>query len=89
MPDLNVNRVNAYAALFRLSRSFNSLAESLTSLGDQRILKPKQVATLRALAGELQSDINFHVLEVLHQLEQRDWDRLGKVRIQREKGDDK
>lgn len=89
MPDPNVNRVHAYAALFRMSRNFNSLGESLTSLGKQRILKPKQVATLRALAVELQSDINFHVLEVLHQLEQRDWDRLGKVRIQREKGDDK
>lgn len=83
MPDLNVSRVRAYAALSRLSRSFANLSESLCDLREQRILNQKQLARLANLATELQADIGFHVLEVLHAVERDDWNRLGTQREKR------
>jgi hypothetical protein len=40
---------------------------------------------LRSLTQELQSELNYRLLDTLHAAEEEDWYRFGKVRIARDK----
>lgn len=84
--DFNADeKYRAYHVLACLNRSFQQIIFNLGELKKAGIFTTKQLNTLRGISQELQADINFHALERLHTVEQEDWRRFGKVRIQRDR----
>jgi hypothetical protein len=88
MAEVNLNsedRRIIYDRLSRLNRSFAFIVHNLYKLEQHGIFKLLWLRELRGLTKELQSEINFKLLETLHSREAEDWYRLGKVRIAQEK----
>jgi hypothetical protein len=78
-----------YEALATLNRDFDQV------LGDLQALEPMQVfplrwqrrvlKTLRTAVEETRAWANFEVIEVLHEREEREWARFGRIRRRSEK----
>jgi hypothetical protein len=81
----SAERLHVYEDLFRLNRSFANIVRKLFEMQDARVFNANRLRELRGLTKELQSEINFHLLNTLHEIEMADRYRFGKVRIARDK----
>lgn len=85
--DFNADeKYRAYHVLACLNRSFQNIFMNLGELRKAGIFNSKQLNTLRGISLELQADANHHALETLQMIEENDWSRFGKVRLDRDKG---
>src|SRR5215469_4611302 len=86
MADLDViKKLRVYHALYRLNLSFAAIVRRCRDLQQTNIFPPKYLRLFEGYTQELQSEINDELLGTLHQVEQDDWARFGKVRKAREK----
>lgn len=71
---------NTYRTLYRVNRAFDFISSQLGELGQAGLLKQGMLRTFQTFTGELQAEINQHVVGELHTVEERDWAQLGRVR---------
>ena len=86
----NVSRKSlAYAELFVLNQHFELVLQNLDRVRQLGILETrfqrKSLQACWATIEETRAWINFEITESLHDREQRDWTRFGKVRRRWEK----
>jgi len=85
----NVPKAQAYDALAALNRDFEQVLGDLDRLEALRLLprrwQRKFLKTWRATVEETRAWANFEVVEVLHQIEEREWVRLARIRQRAEK----
>jgi hypothetical protein len=92
-PDSAPNNVSpkalAYDALFVLNQHFEQVLQNLDRVRQLGLLETrfqrKSLQACRATIEETRAWINFEITESLHDREQRDWTRFGKVRRRWEK----
>lgn len=92
-PDSVPNNVSrkllAYDALFGLNQHFEQVLQNLDRVRQLGLLetrfKRKSLQACRVTIEETRAWINFEITESLHDREQRDWTRFGKVRRRWEK----
>jgi hypothetical protein len=84
-PESSPDKTRCYEALAQFNRGFENLLESLRKLKDLNFLRPDLGRALHVALEETRAWTNFEVLEKLHQREQRDWARWGRLRTQWEK----
>lgn len=77
-------RLQVYAAIFRMNRSFHLILCRLFELGNSKTFNSKRLAELRGLTQEMQAEINYYFVENLEGIESKDWFHFGKVRIARD-----
>jgi hypothetical protein len=79
----------AYEALSALNLRFEEVLQNLDRLRELRLFdtgfRLETLGTCRAALEETRSWINFEITESLHDCEQRDWARFGRIRNQRER----
>jgi len=86
MADLDVTKkLHVYHLLHRLNLSFASIVRRCRQLQEIRVFRAEFLRVFEGYAQELQAEINFELLDTLHDLEGHDWHRFGKVRQKREK----
>jgi hypothetical protein len=86
MADLDVTKKHhVYHLLHRLNLSFAGIVRRCRELQETRIFRREFLRVYEGYAQELQAEVNFELLETLHELESHDWYRYGKVRQKREK----
>ena len=78
-------RAGVYRLLFLLNRSFNLIVQRLDELSQTGLFTSRDLREMRALAQEVQLEINTGVLDSLQSVEHDDWAQFGKVRIALEK----
>jgi hypothetical protein len=81
----NSQKLRLYSALFQLNRGYKFIFDALHDLRQTGIFKTRTLYELQALSKEMQSETNHALLETLHDLEEADWARFGKVRDERDK----
>jgi hypothetical protein len=88
----NAPRVLVYGALATLNRDLEQVLDDLERLEALRLFprdwQRKSLKVWRAGFEETRAWINFEVIEVLHQKEEREWIRFGRIRQQSEKPSD-
>jgi hypothetical protein len=72
-------------ALLAANQVFRRIVRRCRELQETRIFRREFLRVFEGYAQELQAEINFELLETLHELESYDWYRYGKVRQRREK----
>ena len=86
MADLDVTKKHhVYHLLHRLNLNFAGIVRRCRELQETRVFRREFLRVFEGYAQELQAEINFELLETLHELESYDWYRYGKVRQRREK----
>jgi hypothetical protein len=86
MADLDVTKKHhVYHLLHRLNLSFAGIVGRCRELQETRIFRHEFLRVYEGYAQELQAEVNFELLETLHELEGHDWYRYGKVRQKQEK----
>jgi hypothetical protein len=85
----NAPKILVYEALASLNRDVEQVLRDLDRLGELRIFphrwQRKFFKTWRATLEETRAWANFEVVEVLHQREEREWVRFGRIRQRSEK----
>jgi hypothetical protein len=85
----NAPKAQAYEALAALNRDFQQVLGDLDRLEAQRLFPRRWQRTFlkawRATLEETRAWANFEVVEVLHQIEERDWVRFSRLRQRAEK----
>jgi hypothetical protein len=69
-----------YDLISRLNAAFGRVLRNLSALQQTGVFPPQAIERLSNLANELRSDANFHLLETLSEIEQRDWAAYGQLR---------
>src|SRR5438552_16271061 len=77
-------KVGLYAALFKINRSVRFIVFGLEDLKQLGIFNIESLRTFQRLTRELQSEINTHLLAIVHDVEMKDAYIHGKARIARE-----
>lgn len=86
MADLDVTKkLHVYYLLHRLNLSFAAIVRRCRELEQTRVFRSEFLRIYQGFAQELQAEVNFELLETLHQIEGHDWYVYGKVRQKREK----
>ena len=88
LADLNftsAERMDIYRRMFLLNRSFHFVLQRLSELSENSIFNRKDLAELKGLTQEVQTEINTVLLSPLHTAELDDWGTFGKVRAAIEK----
>jgi hypothetical protein len=79
----------AYEALSALNQHFEQVLQNIDSLRQMGLFDPRfrreSVKSCQATIEETRSWINFEITESLHDREERDWARFGRIRQQRER----
>jgi hypothetical protein len=85
----NVPKVLVYDALATLNRDFEQVLADLERLQGLRLFplrwQRKVLKVWRATLEETRASVNFEVVEILHQREERDWAGFGGIRQRLEK----
>jgi hypothetical protein len=85
----NVPKVQVYEALATLNRDFEQVLRDLERLEELRLFprrwQRKFLKTWRATLEETRAWVNFEVVEIVHQREEQEWVRFGRIRQQSEK----
>jgi len=85
----NTPKAQAYEALATLNRDFEQVLGDLDRLEAQRLFprrwQRKFLKAWRATLEETRAWANFEVVEVLHQIEEREWVRFARLRQRAEK----
>jgi hypothetical protein len=77
MADSDSNKPRIYELLSRLNTSFGRVFSNLSALKQTGVFTPQTIERLENLSNELRADANFHLLETMRDLEQRDWSLYG------------
>jgi hypothetical protein len=79
----------AYEALSALNQHFEQALQNIDSLRQMGLFdtrfRRESVKSCQAAIEETRSWINFEITESLHNREERDWARFGRIRQQRER----
>ena len=70
---------HVYDLLARLNASFARLTRNLSELENVGIFEIYTMRRLYHMTEELQADSNYHLLETLQDVEERDWSRYGRA----------
>jgi hypothetical protein len=85
----NVPKVHVYDALATLNRDFEQVLADLERLERLRLFplrwQRKVLKVWRATLEETRASVNFELVEILHQREERDWVGFGAIRQRLEK----
>jgi hypothetical protein len=85
----NVPKVLVYDALATLNRDFEQVLADLERLQGLRLFplrwQRNVLKAWRAALEETRASVNFEVVEILHQREERDWVGFGRIRQRLEK----
>jgi hypothetical protein len=85
----NVPKVHVYDALATLNRDFEQVLADLERLERLRLFplrwQRKVLKVWRATVEETRASVNFELVEILHQREERDWVGFGAIRQRLEK----
>jgi hypothetical protein len=85
----NVPKVLVYDALAALNRDFEQVLADLERLQGLRLFplrwQRNVLKAWRAALEETRASVNFEVVEILHQREERDWVGFGRIRQRLEK----
>jgi hypothetical protein len=85
----SVPKVLVYDALATLNRDFEQVLADLERLEGLRLFplrwQRKVLKAWRAALEETRASVNFEVVEILHQREERDWAGFGRIRQRLEK----
>jgi hypothetical protein len=86
MAELDVTKKHhVYHLLHRLNLNFAGIVRRCRELQETRVFRREFLRVYEGYAQELQAEVNFELLETLHELESHDWYRYGKIRHKREK----
>ena len=75
----------AYDALAGFNQGFSQILQNLRSLDTLGFLKGEISTALQVTLEETRAWANFEVIERLHEREEKDWARFGRLRLQWEK----
>lgn len=79
---------HVYGALAALNRDFDQVLRDLQRIEELRLFRHRwQRAFLKAWRATLEETrawVSFEVVEILHQREEREWTRFGRMRQQQE-----
>jgi hypothetical protein len=78
-------KTEIYETLSALNLAFAAVVDHLTTMRQSGILRSNNARVLQGLTHELRAEINVATLETLSRIEEQDWTRYGKVRINWEK----
>ena len=78
-------KLHVYHLLYRINLSFAAIVRRVHQLEETRVFRREFLRVYQGYAQELQAEVNFELVETLHELESHDWYRYGKVRQKREK----
>ncbi|HWZ42046.1 MAG TPA: hypothetical protein VNW97_01145 [Candidatus Saccharimonadales bacterium] len=67
-----------YDLLGQLNGAFARVTAKLSTLEQTGVFEKRTMIRLYRMSKELQSDANFHLLEVLRDIEQEHWARYGR-----------
>jgi hypothetical protein len=81
----NAQKLKLYSALFELNRGYGFIFSALHNLRQMGVFNTLTLQELQGLSKEMQSQTNHSLLETLHDLEERDWARFGKIRNEMDK----
>ena len=83
-PDFKPSRKPyAYDLLSRLNASFARVTRNLSELENVGIFEIYTMRRLYHLTKELQANANYHLLETLQDIEERDWSRFARIARER------
>jgi hypothetical protein len=74
------NKFRVYALLYQLNLSFTSVVAHLHELEQTEMFPRHKLRVLRGLTRELQSQISHDITDKMHEVEDDEWFRWGKVR---------
>lgn len=74
-----------YEILATLNQRFEQAVLDLQRIQELAIVRRDLIGALRDVIEETRAWTNFEVIEVMHEREQRDWARFGRLRRQWEK----
>jgi hypothetical protein len=80
MADTDSNKPLVYDLISRLNLAFGRVFRSLTALEKTAVFPPATIERLKVLSNELRADSNHHLLEIMLEIEQRDWAAYGQLR---------
>jgi hypothetical protein len=81
MAVIQSNKFRVYALLYQLNLSFNSVIAHLHELEQTGMFQKPKVRVLRGLTRELQSQISHDITDKMHEVEDDEWYRWGRVRV--------
>jgi hypothetical protein len=85
----NAPKVLVYDALAALNRDFEQVLSDLERLKGLRLFRHSWqrnfLKVSRATLEETRAWVSFEVVEILHQREEREWTRFGRIRTRSEK----
>jgi hypothetical protein len=76
----SVQKPFVYELISRLNVSFGRVFSNLSALKKTGAFTPATIERLENLSDELRADANFHLLEIMRDIEERDWARCGQLR---------
>jgi hypothetical protein len=86
MKNKNTNALSMYEALSLINRSFGQILQELEGLRRLNCFRrPASIKSVELAVNETRAWTLFEILDVLHQYEEDEWTRFGRVRAQREK----
>ncbi len=78
-------KLRAYEILFTLNQAFEQVMANLRSLQALPFFRSEFLREFQVMVEETRACINFEIVESLHNREQDDWTRFGRLRQQWEK----
>src|ERR1051326_8126022 len=78
-------KLHAYQTLFSLNQAFESVLADLRRLQRLPFFRPAFLREFQVMVEETRACVNFELVESLHNREQDDWARFGRLRQQWEK----
>jgi hypothetical protein len=81
----SAKKPHVYDLLSRINGSFARATRNLFELEKFGIFDPEMMRVIYSQTKETQANVNFHLLQSLQEVEQKDWARFGRVRENRDK----
>jgi hypothetical protein len=74
-----------YETLHTVNQHFDQLMLDRQRLAELRLLEQKDLKGLVSIIEETRAWINFELVEIMHQREQDDWAKFGRIRLRWER----
>ena len=79
-----LNKIRVYYSLFEINQAFQTITRQLQNLAETGLVPGMKTGTLSGFTQELQAQISHDVVDRMHEIEDAELFRWGKVRIERE-----
>ena len=78
-------KLRVYENLFTLNQAFEQVLSNLRHLQEFPFFRREFLREIQVVVEETRAWVNFDLIEVMHNREQNDWTRFGRLRLQYEK----